>query len=903
MNRRESHHPLTTTSAALIFFVLLSTNEWINHHLSRGHGPIVASALPQSDSTWGNSFSRSKKGGIDGSSNSGASRETRRDLTSLHDVFPCETKALSSGGVVTDGTEAAAAAAGGTTAALKNANKDTAITNNNSNYLNQNSFCAMNNFMDDNTAAPPIQSSTVASAASSGAQSISYDATSTTTENGAAVTPLPFHIRGGAIMSANEEQLLDDDALDQMVDDLIAGLDSATTDGDVGQESSEDEETESGDEGEEEGNSEEVESDSEDQGSVVLAHTNEEDVTDREEISNTGGESHSSGKTQSTQQTTILSSQSPHTRQTISTSPRASTTSSINNLTPTTPTNAYYRFLVRRGPKGHILASFSLLSIQWLHIYLPTLYKFMASILLKCRIYDPKVLYTKERERQLAAQRKRQRDVTSFTDKIKNKLTGSSSKKSMKKAIQKQADEEATSKLQQLYKTMTMATSDLSEVRYRYLSVAFRKRHGLGKEYRSVVDGKKKKPMVFMGEKVGDGGVGVASLLLDQGEKEVVCSDDNEDEEGVGEGETTGESPGLKQTQQTNKGRRVKRKRISDWVVQAFTTNQRTPPSSSSKDVTASATLSKQPPIPASTLSLWKSVLERNAILEAAWEGRNAEKSVWENNSRDNSSGGGKRRGRNIKTAQTSSQQGSNVKVSDESYYGSASASKMFQSVITRVGTNGRILGAYPMDAPPIDKCASERGVLDYARRYGYGDWERGDDMLIYNEDEDDSEEDDGSDDSFGGLFVDGNDDVEDSVSPSSFDNPSTKARRRSRRKKQSRTKASSGAKTRRRSNKQNKPGAISSLGLSGGRSITNDSSLPRRRVTFEFGFASRSQGNRSQVSRPSVSADNSRSTNDLRAKLQERKDSSVLFVSDTRIMVPMQLLDKARKKLGQDEE
>ena len=121
--------------------------------------------------------------------------------------------------------------------------------------------------------------------------------------------------------------------------------------------------------------------------------------------------------------------------------------------------------------------------------------------------------------------------------------------------------------------------------------------------------------------------------------------------------------------------------------------------------------------------------------------------------------------------------------------------------------------------------------------------------------------------------------------------------------KKQSRTKASSGAKTRRRSNKQNKPGAISSLGLSGGRSITNDSSLPRRRVTFEFGFASRSKGNRSQVSRPSVSADNSRSTNDLRAKLQERKDSSVLFVSDTRVMVPMQLLDKARKKLGQDEE
>jgi hypothetical protein len=41
---------------------------------------------------------------------------------------------------------------------------------------------------------------------------------------------------------------------------------------------------------------------------------------------------------------------------------------------------------------------------------------------------------------------------------------------------------------------------------------------------------------------------------------------------------------------------------------------------------------------------------------------------------------------------------------------------------MTRVGSNGRLLGAYPMDALPIEECCNRKGVIELARRYGYGD-------------------------------------------------------------------------------------------------------------------------------------------------------------------------------------
>lgn len=47
-----------------------------------------------------------------------------------------------------------------------------------------------------------------------------------------------------------------------------------------------------------------------------------------------------------------------------------------------------------------------------------------------------------------------------------------------------------------------------------------------------------------------------------------------------------------------------------------------------------------------------------------------------------------------------------------------------------------RILGAYPGDAPPIEEAGNANGVLDLARRYGYGDWSDDEDNQ-YNNDSD----------------------------------------------------------------------------------------------------------------------------------------------------------------------
>uniref|UniRef100_A0A7S4ADD3 Uncharacterized protein n=1 Tax=Pseudo-nitzschia australis TaxID=44445 RepID=A0A7S4ADD3_9STRA len=55
------------------------------------------------------------------------------------------------------------------------------------------------------------------------------------------------------------------------------------------------------------------------------------------------------------------------------------------------------------------------------------------------------------------------------------------------------------------------------------------------------------------------------------------------------------------------------------------------------------------------------------------------------------------------------------------------------------------ILGAYPGDLPPPDEAASPKGVINLARRYGYGDWSDDDDGDGYGDlfDEDENNDDD----------------------------------------------------------------------------------------------------------------------------------------------------------------
>ena len=181
------------------------------------------------------------------------------------------------------------------------------------------------------------------------------------------------------------------------------------------------------------------------------------------------------------------------------------------------------------------------------------------------------------------------------------------------------------------------------------------------------------------------------------------------------------------------------------------------------------------------------------------------------------------------------------------------------------------------MDAPPIEECAKTRGVVDFARRYGYGDWS-----------EDSAEE----DDSFGGgdLF---------SSEPAS--SQGRKARRRKKQRSIPLMDATDDTDTKRR--KRRKKGSSSvKLGLSGG-GVSLDNS---NRVSFEFGVSSprtSSRRPRDSSAMSSVSSSRRMELNDIKSKLSER---SVLFTSDTRVNAPTELLNKSRdvlrKKQYEDE-
>jgi len=366
-----------------------------------------------------------------------------------------------------------------------------------------------------------------------------------------------------------------------------------------------------------------------------------------------------------------------------------------------------------------------------------------------------------------------------------------------------------------------------------------------------------------MGEVV-EGDAHLQSVDGDRGGiDEVVFSDG---EEFVVEGSIEGQATSSKQQQQQRQKR--KRKRINDWVVQSFANR--------SKPTTSSSSSKQQ-----QESSLWKTV-EHSAIIQAAWEGRAAEQLAWQ-----------KKRGTRPKKSGNGDHDNEDDEEEDEesllpdvakssSGYG---ASKMFQSVMTRsmaaVGSNGRLPGAYPMDALPIEECANRRGVLDLGRRYGYGDWSNNynDDVGDYSDDEEKEDE------LFGGgdLFA-----VESASS----------RKRRSRRNKKSNSAPSMDNERRRR----RKKASSVKLGMSGGGASDHRSN---HRVSIEFDMIS-SPSHRTASSRrrePSIStpAPVSRrlEMNDIKSKLSER---NILFMSDSRVKAPTELLRKSKLRKSEDE-
>ncbi|KAL3826671.1 hypothetical protein ACHAXA_001194 [Cyclostephanos tholiformis] len=417
---------------------------------------------------------------------------------------------------------------------------------------------------------------------------------------------------------------------------------------------------------------------------------------------------------------------------------------------PSTPTNAYYRFVVRRGPIGHILASFTLLAVQFIYTYIPVLYQFIATILLRMHIYDPRVLYENDRRHQT---RTTHRPKMNMGGGLASKIFGASRTQRLQRIkMQKYADEEAANKLKQLYRTMKIGNGlgMLSEVKYRYLSVAFRRNHGLGREYRNG------KPRVFMGEVVKDT---AHSIKSDEGFKRygsmefTVNSHDEADEEAQEAGQIITTPSSLTDQSMVIRGRRsqrqpIEKKHISiqDWAVKAFACHQNplTDASTTSlSDIATSNRIEESSNVKIS--SLWKTV-DRAAILEAAWESRAAEQSVANQRlSRSDASllGSGESGNYIDRDALDDNHIGNAYATGRGTVSGVYSASKVFQSVMTRVGSNGRIFGAYPNDAPSIEECSHKRGVMGLARKYGYGNWDRGHvDKQVqqdFSEDDDDS--------------------------------------------------------------------------------------------------------------------------------------------------------------------
>mmetsp|Transcript_33432 Transcript_33432/g.76341 ORF Transcript_33432/g.76341 Transcript_33432/m.76341 type:complete len:680 (-) Transcript_33432:215-2254(-) len=563
------------------------------------------------------SASRSRQTSIRGSGNA-------RSDVSLHDSFPCG--AGGSDDCRTTNAPSIASGAAGPTAGPMNTT-----------FLTRNSFAAQNNLD------CPNQS-----------DARNYKSTRSISE--------AMNTRGGAsaVLSSTSPSDLTDDVLDQMVDDLILGTYddnryvSQPDEGNIDEPS----ESQSGEISEDEA---ETDIDSGDWEEPAEAHSRRRDVecveTEREvkekEIDGGAVATATEGSTKYS----ALKSPARHLPQ------QPPTIESI--VVSTTPTNAYYRFLVRRGPKGHFLAAFTLLSVQWIHTYLPFVYQSVALVLLKLRIYNPRILYDRERRRLYEARygKPKKRGVMS-------KLFGSSSA-AEKNAQVKQADQEATSKLKELYKVMKDGSEGiLSEVKYRYLSVDFRRRHQLGNEYRI------EKPRAFMGEVVEG-----SNVDGDATSDEVVLSDAEDEEDTTSEGSSTSSGD-------NRRIRRVRRK--VDWTAKAFMT----PPRGSNK-----------PP------QVWNMV-ERDDIISAAMKSVSAERSFV--------------RGRRKATARTSSGLDEYGDIEEDSPSLAKSggyAGTMLKSVMNRVGSNGRVFGAYPNDAPPIEQCANERGVIELARRYGYGQW------------------------------------------------------------------------------------------------------------------------------------------------------------------------------------
>lgn len=322
----------------------------------------------------------------------------------------------------------------------------------------------------------------------------------------------------------------------------------------------------------------------------------------------------------------------------------ASTSGDDRPLPRPQPPPPIYRFLLRRGRVGHVLVMALVLISEFLQLYLPTLAKllqWLAALLFPAR--------------PLSADEDYHDIPTSRTPSVVSARTGQS-KKQRKKMI-READQAALAQLKKI--------GDVHSAKYRYVSAAFLKRHGLG-------------PYADQEE---EGGELVATIL-----------DDDESESGsIAKGGVSSSGPS-----RSKKRRKVKKKEGEvDWIVDALTRKTKKPRSL----VRPTLSVEVGPGGPAVSVGVeFSPRRDRNNIRESLTQALRVTETIKRAGPRSSDKDGG-------------------------TVFGRIRAAAGANSMVSR-----SLLGAYPGDAVPPMEAASAEGVLMLAERYGYGDWSEEDD-------------------------------------------------------------------------------------------------------------------------------------------------------------------------------
>jgi len=134
--------------------------------------------------------------------------------------------------------------------------------------------------------------------------------------------------------------------------------------------------------------------------------------------------------------------------------------------------NGIFRFLLRQGPIGHVLALVLVLLVEWVETYLPQLAELLALLWLK--------LAPAGLQRRMAPQMLGPGTGRTSSPSLQQMYSGRMPVKGRQRSkLSKRADEEALAQLQRI--------GDIQDAKYKHVSPSFMKRHGLG-PYRNNLD-------------------------------------------------------------------------------------------------------------------------------------------------------------------------------------------------------------------------------------------------------------------------------------------------------------------------------------------------------------------------------------------------------------------------------